>query len=341
MNKLQEIKKYRESKALSQSELKLLLNGKQYYLDNKDKKIDTSSMRLGTIIDDYITLGVEFWDKYQVIKNKKPKDKLGIIVDILIEQYFSLYKDLKHEDLNQLPISDIVSICRKVEYYNNYKNDTLKQKIIENCNDYYKEVISYNHRNCEFITQKELDLAEKTKFNVKNILSNYFHNLFESSTYNIEYQKIVYFKIDNIECKAMMDIVITDTLKNTIHIIDLKTTSDYIYNYHQSIKKYRYDIQQAFYRNSINENKYEIKCYNLVIPTITNEYPILFQFSDDLLFIGKYGENRYKEVAKNEKILDYRILGFIDLFKKYKEILHQDYDDFKQGVQINWNRICG
>ena len=81
------------------------------------------------------------------------------------------------------------------------------------------------------ITQKDIDqlygMAETAK-----------HLLPEGGDREISY----FFTVDSIPCKCRPDLIIGDT------IYDLKSTSEPLERFHWTAKKYRYDIQAAWYK---------------------------------------------------------------------------------------------
>ena len=60
-------------------------------------------------------------------------------------------------------------------------------------------------------------------------------------------QMMIFFGFRGVNCKSMLDRVVIDFEEKIIYLIDVKTTSKPLVNFHEAVERYRYHRQQAYY----------------------------------------------------------------------------------------------
>ena len=150
------------------------------------------------------------------------------------------------------------------------------------------------------------------------------------------YQLPVYSEISfgeyKIPAKIMIDILLVNDTKKDIVImenlvippnhlleIDLKTTSKYAYEFEETIKKWRYDIQRAFYKLILSTSKEFNKYTHLEPCMVVNsflepEYPQLYQMGLEDMYIALEGDS------------DKGILGINQLLERFVYFKNNGYN---------------
>jgi hypothetical protein len=168
---------------------------------------------------------------------------------------------------------------------------------------------------------------------IQNSLSNHYAtrpfftlDLFkDSDNYDVYLQYPIYFEIEGIECKALPDMIIIYKKSNTVQIIDLKTTSETTTNFIRSIRKYRYDIQLAWYslavfgkqspfRTEIEgvKNKEYLFLVETTLPTEIGN-PAIYSLSQHCIQLAISGDYECGKVTRPG------ILQLLSDYKYYKE----------------------
>lgn len=131
--------------------------------------------------------------------------------------------------------------------YKSYKEDTLVNKINEECIPYLKQADKL---------QGKLTLTQADKYTIENCvkalkgneLANKYFNLGGLFDGNIIYkEQDVYFEAIKIKCKARLDNIYIDIAKKVIYLNDLKTTAKSLSLFKDTVEYYRYYRQIAFY----------------------------------------------------------------------------------------------
>lgn len=231
---LDRIEHYFRADALSQSYLKKLIGLKEED-DTIVKYKFNRSMDEGSIIDDIISLGEEFTEKYTIIKDDPNLDKLWkyplVLQDLSIDQYN--YEDRKEEIL--IAIKPLDNRLKPENHWKNVEDIiyvTQYDKFIQE--GYYQECVGHSWR----------------------ILSSPDFEEFQDC-----YKQIPLFgEYKDLSLKGLLD------FSGDRVIADLKCTRALSFDY--IAKRLRYDFQMAFYRylkSQINQIDEEyITCYWLV-----------------------------------------------------------------------------
>lgn len=340
---------YFEHPNISQSELKLLLSGSpRAFTRVREKELYFEEKRhftVGSAVDCMLTQGQEEFDTQYYIGEleNKPTD---VIKSILNEVFDFLIQDGK--EASELSVissesykSVIIQMANSHNYYANRSDDFKYSKICEYY-EYWDEL--RNSQGKIILSQNELVLINSIVMSLKSsdITGKYLH---ECDDNNIEklYQFPIYFTYLDVECKALLDLVIIDHINKTIQPIDIKTLGDYTFNFPKSVRQRRYDIQAAYYTQAlkIHSPGYVILPFKFLVESTTYPgTPLVFTCSESLLSLGKYGMPGYYTTGT---ILDNRtniivnrytkLKGFVDLIELYKYYQENGFEEDKRIVE--------
>lgn len=345
---------YYDDPRLSQSQLKLLLAGPRAFLETENSELffeEKEYFVLGSAIDTYLTNTLEFNDKYYIsLLESKPSD----VVKSIIQEVYSNAED-KTIDLNFY--SDLIyNSCESHNYYKNLKAETRINKIIENSN-YWDELVKSEGKT--ILSQEESLLISRVS---SKILDNqYTYKYFkdrDDSEVTILKQLPIGFKIEGIECKALLDIVYIDHTNKTITPLDLKTMSGPVINFYKSVRKSAYHIQAAWYTEAINQWKeenyrdYVVENFKfIVVSTTEDSEPVIYTCDKSLLLLGKYGrpciylqgEDYIKNAIYYERLQP--IKGYINLINDYIYYMENGFNEDrvvregKDNLVLDWSGI--
>lgn len=310
---------YYDNKRISQSQLKLLLFNPKLFLEEEQPELYFEEKRhfvIGGAVDTLLTQPETFNDKYYVSSvEKKPSD----VVKSIIHQ---VYDSVSKEDLENFEeyTVEILQSCIDHDYCPTFKDETRIKKVLE-FKDYWNELIDSEGKT--MLSLEESDVITRI---VKNIsespLAKYFKPNEAPNGVDIQLQLPILFEIDDIGCKALLDIVIFDHNNKTITPIDLKTMSGNIIDFPKSVKQRGYMIQAAWYTEALKQMcknvamaNYKIENFCFIVASTTEDQPpVMFQCTDKLLEEGKHG----REEVVIEDIKFNRVKGYLDLIDDYK-----------------------
>lgn len=279
---------YFDVDAISQSYLKGVLYG------HSEKK-ESSSMTMGSMIDMLVTQEDKFKDTYFVLSNEEmPSDTIKAIIDLAFT-----YEDRSYEraieELNYIG-NRAWSMEKKVEKVTSHTN-YINQKIAS----IGKTIISH-----EQYTQANL-LALKVMQQLNELK-------LQGDRYNqLELYQDVSHNNKDFFCKGMLDIVF---IGDTIQPIDIKYTSD---NFEKSAKRFRYDIQAAFYTKLLQLKYPNIPIEPFMFIVVGDNQAGTYVLSEEDLYIGEWGAKAiYNTVytGQHEWKAEYDIYGYRDAFDK-------------------------
>jgi len=316
------MEKYYKHEGISQSKLKDL-NLHPKYFKGRDEETEekplSGAFLLGSAVDCKLTTPELYDEQFAIIDVEKPTGQLGYYI-------------------NRLLLGDT-----EEEAY-----DTTKAwnggKLRDNI-DKFKENFSIsgiNYFNCVKLAEgkhtmslEERDIVESVCGSL--ITNDYTKEYFQIPDENIEIhnQVPIYWEYHNIKCKSLLDFIKIDHTNKTIEPLDLKTTGDSVSYFPNSVFKYRYDIQAAFYTYAtaykyantyLKNGEYTILPFKFIVES--TKYPgtpEIFICSDELLAMGLMGGVRNGNFHK----------GFNHLIEEYKWHLENDKWDYKMDVYLN------
>lgn len=343
MSNRKETQDYYNNLALSQSELKLLLDDPKKFKEFKDKQAqgiqenseDAKHFLLGSAIDCMLT-STDFLEEFHVSSlENKPSDNVRNIINSVFSMAIQKGNDREFTNFK----SEILEACNNFEYYPNWKDETRVNKILEN----------YQYWNDLILSEGKKVLSAEEYLTVRNIVASIKNHKFTreyfrkaGSELEIVYQLPIFFNHKTLDCKALLDMVIFNHSDKTIQPIDIKTTSRRTVHFPTSFRKYRYDIQAAWYtlaleyykNNSIFYSDYKVLPFKFIVESTTDiGRPLVFTCSKEALYAGRYGieesiQTRLifpnETIASGNKALKYK--GFEELLNEVIKLRHTDYN---------------
>ena len=357
------VEDYYTNPAISQSQLKLLL-GPDPSIFNTIQEPDLyfeekKHFIIGNGVDIQLTQSLEaFNEKFHVsnIQNK-PSDTIKSIVN----QVYDLVKEevgsLADKGLLRDHTSKIIDSCNDHNYQPNWKTETRVAKVVEAW-EYWEDLKAAEGK--QILSQEENDLISQIVMSIRSnsVTGPYF---IPQPNQEILYQYPIYFSYNNVDCKALLDMVIIDHDKKTIQPIDIKTMGDQTLYFPKSLRQRRYDIQAAFYTQALFQwwidndryTDYRILNFKFIVESTTNPgNPLVFTCDEELLKIGNFGRESFRlKGVSSIKLIDMyygktdEVKGFNQLIEDYKWYLENGFEKKREIVeaqgefQINWNGI--
>ena len=367
-----QVDQYYESDALSQSTLKNLIKGLDYFLEKQEKKDDEESdfFVIGSAVDCILTGNDEdFGNKFYISNmENSPSEAEMEIVNLVFQNSEELRPTLK-----QYP-EEILQACLQTGWQKNYKDQTKIDKIIEKGSLYFEELRRSQGKIVITKTQDNLINAIVTSLRESETTKKFFDRELYSKLehYTMFLQYPIYFKINNIDCKALLDMLICEVEDEilVLHPVDIKTTRFSTIDFPNAVRSYRYDLQAAWYNEALWSIKdrllKEFNCKHLIInnfqfiveSTAKQGKPMVYQVTSELLKIGKFGQEEISankmgihsldvNVNTNRRIISPAIKGFDQLLKEYTLYMENGWDkDYRLRnqkenlpVSIDWKGI--
>lgn len=321
---------YEASEAINQSGLKeLMLNGIQSFLANRALLQQTEKwfeekdhFLIGKAADVKMSFDKEVYDNaYFTSELKdKPSDTMMNILHMTLNdlkdhaEVYPLqhpdYGGLIHHHMNNVPVKDSKTGEMKIGYYMNRQSedwridsrmgDIYKPKCVE----YWADIVKA--RGKQVLTVAERDLVNTI---TNNWLTHpYTAHLFPDQPHIIRmYQVPVYFKVNGVDCKGLIDKLDIDTKELTITPYDFKTMRGYTLTFPSVVRKRRYDLQGCFYCEGIFQNLEQLSdavrfnltagfriknMHNIVESTTAPGLPLVYEMDDALMYVGRRGDER-------------------------------------------------
>lgn len=353
-----DIDKYFESDALSQSTLKKLAGGIDSFLSNQENEDELyykekHNLIIGSAVDCILTGEAgEFEKQYYVsqIDNKPSEVEMSIIqmvFDYVMEQHPNDIKDKENFNLSFYPGS-IQAAIEEHSWQSRWKMDTKINKIKEVGAEYFADLTRAYGK--QIISEQERLLIEDI---VQSLMTNprtkdYFDRGVFSNNANVDvyYQLPIYFTHKGIECKALLDMLIVvknpDTNKiEVVQPVDLKTMYGSTFTFINNVKRWRYDIQAAWYTlaikywiatNGLGISDILIKPFEFVVESTSQlGKPLVFRLTEELMTIGKFGRKELYASDINPDISGYDVLLSREI-KGYEQLV----DEYLYHAQTEW-----
>lgn len=317
------IKEYFERNAVSQSKLKKLISTPKEYLEEY-KAEEKRHFVLGSAVDVLFMVKVcnlpesiytEQFYTFPALE-AKPSDALkGVLKDFLVVLNSS-GKNLS--DWNTVECEDyLIEVLDRHEYGLSYKRATRLNKVYE-LYHYWEALCLAGDR--IVLSQNEASTVEKA---VKRLIESpkVRETLkLEDNHFLLTPQFPIYFEYMENQCKGLCDFVVEDTRTGDVVIVDLKTTADSVVNFPNSCKKFRYDIQAAYYCVGGMATCLNVKGFEFIVVSLEEEEeaPAIFKASENFLNKGLEGDS-YNE-------------GVNQLFKRLAT--HKELNDFSLPVEF-------
>lgn len=379
----EKIDEYFASSALSQSLIKEAEKGVKAF-NNAKLKIKESKNEnyynepsdgflIGSGVDCIITQGKEVFEEQYYVASEgiaKPSDAIMSIVKAVFDAV--LVEEIEFQGLSNHREKILLSVANH-NWNTRWSDDVKFNRILTDGTPYWTLLVESRGKII-------LTLDEYTTIN------NVADKILDSNVYQrairgyliVIFQLPIYFHINDIECKALLDMVVIDLERGTIKIYDFKTMSGKVTNFLWSVHKFRYDIQGAWYYTAVKERflaldkvrnfllanlpteefntleflerNFTIDSFSFIVASTTNESQVVkFRMSADLLRIGEYGrqksyfESFITEEGKLYSNLVPAILGFKSLLTIANRYLYygleEDYIPESREILLDWDEI--
>lgn len=268
-------------------------------LSSLNESINTTSLSFGSAVDCLITEGMEAFNKKFVVADfKKVSEPIKNIVEFLFNHVVKENQDVRLPDIS---VDDVVDACDEFQWQQNWKDLTRYEKVITLGSDYFDFLKTVGDRKLlepDFY-QKVIEVYYKLK---ESDTTKFYFNKSEGTGIDKFYQLKFAEFLNGIEYKGMFDCVILDHYEKTIQIVDLKTSSEYEWNFYKSINKYNYHMQARLYTRILKEaikksdyfKSFTILPFQFIVINKFSMTPLIWQFDDCF----KYGTLEYGETQK-------------------------------------------
>ena len=361
-----EISNYFANSALNQTSIKVILNkGIQAFVEQQEQLLSVEEepyeekehFIVGSAVDCIITGEEGAFDRKYAYSNliHKPSDAIMTIVQ-------KVFREIPED---QAVLHDILSYkrelydsCNDNNYYMSRKVPSEKlikgkpdertweeDKRVENfmgdgtVAKYWEELI--NSKGKQLLSEYENNKIVAVSDSFKN--HQHTRNLFtDGDNVDIIYQMPLFFTLEGVLCKALLDMIRINHRAKKIMPIDLKTMGDYVLRFNQSLRRNRYDIQGAFYTTAVSEclntigkligkdiSDYEVSNFAFIVESTTKPgTPMIYVMDDTLTDSGKIGSHYKTYIGGYEQ-------GIL-LYKDWSELNYSIEDRFKDTNGVVW-----
>jgi len=365
---------------LSQGKLKKLLKGvdvfnkeyteKELYYEEKEH------INIGNAVDVILTQGREEFDRqFAVIMVEKPGAKLMSVVQFIFDRFIeSVDSDedvIRHSTLSlNVPPALILDGASAENFQPKWKNETIITNIIRDAGDYF-DALCMNHGKQLLSPEEIITINAIVESLTTNSLTAAFFSEELPEGIDIYFQYPIYFDIDGVMCKILIDMLIVDHNNKWFSPYDLKTMGDYTVNFPRAVMRHRYDIQAAFYTAGVIKemsnnsslpfqqnledrqsfNGYSNAPFRFIVESSKEQgNPLVYECDSEVIAMGTFGRPSGFSMIHTENEADSRHLwhsqvhGYQDAIELY--LWHQE-NGFekdrivveKEGIlTLGWNR---
>ncbi len=275
---------YNSSSCLSYSRIKNIYHSPKSLMEEK-KDDDKEWLTFGSLVDLFTTQKDVPIEDRVFVNNKVPSDQFKKISDYILSNDINT-------NLSELSDDQIKEIYINSGSQVNWKVETKRQKLLEECGDYLKTL---SENKGKMIITGDM-FNEATQLASTLMTHKWTKNLFMSekdqNRNNVEilYQYKIRYMFECMQCKSMLDIIFIDHDMMTISPFDIKTGTDLPEFFATStIYKYKLIYQACLYREGLEEfcskipkfKDYDIQPFRFVyISRLRPEYPKIIKIDD-------------------------------------------------------------
>lgn len=324
--KREKVDSYFMSENMSQSQLKLFIQGVDIYVAEKDKAQEKDKYYdepaehfiYGSAIDCKLTEEEDSFNlRYHISTlDKKPSDAMISIVKKVFDE---ITEEIPFPDASSVGAIDdyreaFLRSCEYHTYQPKYGDDAKMNAIRTQATNYWNELIVSSNK--QILTLENMIVINAV---VESVLQDsnvgrFFLANPDFPDVDIFHQFPIYTRIGGVQVKGLLDLLIIDHANATITICDFKTIGDTVLNFPRALRRRRYDIQVAFYQSlltSIWENcsleetlsetydldsySHNFNDYRILLPTFIvqstkyNNNPVTYQTTPELIQMGQSG----------------------------------------------------
>lgn len=244
--KLQQMKDYHNAEGLNRSRLMKLVEGPKGF-DEEEKSEsfyeEKESFIIGTGAETRVLLGDEAYNAafFHPQLAEKPSDK---VMSVMQRAYSESFGAASLEEITDEALTPIM-IAEEYRKDQKWGLEAKLRNLRSEGEAYYNSLAQCGGR--QLVSTEEV----VTIGAVAEALwaSPRFQKYLKPANSNVivEVQSVIFFEYRGYRCKAMLDIEHVDHEAKTARVIDLKTTKEKILNFPTAIRRFRYDLQVAFY----------------------------------------------------------------------------------------------
>jgi hypothetical protein len=288
---------YRADSALSYSKLsQFFKNGAKALISNE--KIDTPSLRFGSLVDCILTAPEEFDDRFYVADIDKFSDKIREMIEYIYQLNVGDDDDRGLSEINSI---QLLQVLDEFNYQSGWKDKTRVDKLIELGSDYYT-VLKYSTGKT-VISPQEFSEAQQCVMTLKT--HPFTYQIFEcNEDEEIFYQLKFKTQVEGVPFRFMMDICKVNHKNKTILPIDLKTSGKSSEDFEKSFLDWCYWIQGGSYRFSLTYicegddyfDDFEILPFQFLVINKNDLNPLIWEMNSveiNDFIMNKYGLNWY------------------------------------------------
>ena len=290
---------YRADPALSYSTLATYERGGFYSIKTLAEKKESPSLLLGSVVDCILTDGEDAFNDRFAVMDYNITDGGANVCKALATVYSEQYKEFK--DIPEVLVSQT---AQEVGFWKDPKWNSRRYKEVLNTGDvdiYYKvltnkdkTIISAQMYSDALAMVDALKTSEATKF--------YFapDNPFDDSIRRY-YQLKFKATLNDIDYRAMLDLIWVDYENKKIHLCDLKTSHKPEYKFPLSFLEWNYLIQSKLYTRLVQANiekdeyfkDFTIEDFTFIVVNKDTLTPLAWKFTDfNVKGTFVYGKNK-------------------------------------------------
>lgn len=238
----------------------------------------TASLSFGSLLDSIISNNGVPDKKYKLRSGTKVSDKMTLIIKTLADTYGDSCPTI--EDIKY---SDISRVAKELGYFESERYNNIRAKrVVTEGYDFYDKLRDTNHVS---ITQEDLNDSLACYMELKdNPYTSRYLMEYDDNTeayYQIKFKS----QYNGIEVRCMFDRLIVSHKEKVIIPVDFKTTQDED-KFHESVFKWRYDIQARLYTYILKEvisrdeyfKDFTIAPFLFVVINRFNKTPLVWEF---------------------------------------------------------------
>lgn len=355
----QDVEEYFADGAVSQSYLKNLIAGVDF-LSADEKAMyyeEKGHFVIGSAVDVWLTQGKENYDaQFFSFVGKKPSDTIMSIVKQVFDS--ACFDDSAPEgDLHQYS-AYVLEAADAHAYSTNWKTETRVNKIMESGFEYFEQLkLAFGK---QILGEVETSLIQNIvmSFQSSQFTSHYFK---DAPHIDVYHQVPIYFEVNGIYCKALIDKIIVDRDLETVTLVDIKTIGDSVSKFPSAVLKRGYNFQGAFYTKAYRElalgiarspidmslnSSYTLKPFTFLVETtvhktnsVTGETryntgkPLVFTLGDRQFKLGSDGRQEITLSTERGEIIYPEIIGYKKALELYAWHLENGFDYDKKVIE--------
>ena len=291
---------------------------------------DAKHFRIGSAVDYILTGDDSFYNAYRVIQYSRPSAMMGDFVDHLIDI-------LKNVDIAEIAVDDWLNYYMEAYSKTGYK--TKLETVIKNFES-KDEVQGYFNE--QLVIDDRISISSEEDRMVSNIVlslqssdltKKWIVDMPNDPEIDVFDQLEIEWRYRGYDAVSHLDKVLVNHKAKMIHPMDLKTTGKSIYSFPQSVLKYGYFRQAAFYMRALESWKLKhdrIKDYKIdnfrfmVAETHCYSPPMVYKCTDNDIIVGLHGGYLHSSSKY--------IKGVCDLIQDLKWHQHHNRWDIRREV---------